>query len=233
MPEEAGEQIVIDPAFESGKSIAEAWDEVRSDPDIQFEPIEIESQIAEPTPDWLKAVAEFFEAVFGPIIQFLAGNWAMIWPVLAAAGIAFILYMVWRIFGEAMLSKKSTAQAEEEEQQWVPQAEEAVALLKDADALAAEGRYDEATHLLLRRSVAQINGARPDLIEPSSTAREIAEFSALPDNARTAFSVIADRVERSLFALRRLDQGDWTAARAAYADFAKIGTNITPQALAA
>jgi len=32
--------------------------------------------------------------------------------------------------------------------------------------------------------------------------------------------VIAERVERSLFALRRLGADDWQAARAAYADFA-------------
>jgi hypothetical protein len=38
--------------------------------------------------------------------------------------------------------------------------------------------------------------------------------------AREAFAIIAARVERSLFALRELDLGDWQASRAAYADFA-------------
>ena len=86
--------------------------------------------------------------------------------------------------------------------------------------MASQGRYDEATRLLLQRSVGQIAQARPDLVEPSSTAREIAAQPSLPANARSAFAVIADRVERSLFALRHLSEDDWQAARAAYADFA-------------
>ena len=97
---------------------------------------------------------------------------------------------------------------------------EALALHDDADRLAAEGRYDEATHLLLKRSVGQIAAARPGLLEPSSTAREIAELPALSEAARGAFALIAGRVERSLFALRSLTADDWRAARAAYADFA-------------
>ena len=62
--------------------------------------------------------------------------------------------------------------------------------------------------------------ARPDLLEPSSTAREIAALQALPNAARGAFASIAELVERSLFALRRLSADDWQAARAAYAEFA-------------
>jgi hypothetical protein len=74
--------------------------------------------------------------------------------------------------------------------------------------------------LLLKRSVGQIADARPDWLGPSSTAREIAALPALPERARGAFTTIAERVERSLFALRRLSADDWQAARAAYADFA-------------
>lgn len=240
--DDTAEQVVVDPAFEDVpevtndlpiKDLAEAWGDVRADTNIQFAPVEIEAEVIEPPPDWLLALEEFLGDVFGPVINFMAGNWAILWPILAALAIALILYLLWRIFGAGSRSKNSDAQDEEVEEEWIPQTQEAVALLKDADRLAAEGRYDEATHLLLRRSVSQINGSRPDLIEPSSTAREIAALSALPANARTAFTVIADRVERSLFALRNLDQDDWTAARAAYADFAKIGSQIAPQERAA
>jgi len=103
---------------------------------------------------------------------------------------------------------------------WQPDTGAALALLEDADRLAAEGRFDEATHLLLQRSVGQIVAARPEWLHPSTTARELAVLPALPDAARRAFAVIAERVERSLFALRRLSADDWQAARAAYADFA-------------
>ena len=60
----------------------------------------------------------------------------------------------------------------------------------------------------------------PGWLEPSSTAREIAALPALSQAARGAFATIAERVERSLFALRSLSADDWHAARAAYAEFA-------------
>lgn len=81
-------------------------------------------------------------------------------------------------------------------------------------------RYDKATHLLLTRSVGQIAQARPDCVEPSTTTRELAALPPLSPAARTAFAIIAGRVERSLFALRALTADDWHAARAAYAQFA-------------
>ena len=97
---------------------------------------------------------------------------------------------------------------------------EAEALLSDADALAAQGRYGEAVRLLLARSIGQIANRRPDLVHPSSTARELSRLDALPDAGRRAFAAIARSVERALFALEDLTERDWNEARAAYADFA-------------
>jgi hypothetical protein len=108
----------------------------------------------------------------------------------------------------------------EEEPEWIPDRDAAVALLEDADRLAADGRFGEAAHLLLQRSVHHIAEARPDWLQPASTAREIAVLPMLPERARQAFGAISTRVERSLFALRELDAADWQAARAAYAEFA-------------
>ena len=96
----------------------------------------------------------------------------------------------------------------------------ALALLEDADALAAQGRFDEAVHLLLQRSVHHIASARPDWLSPSSTAREISLLPGLPAAARQAFLLITREVERSLYALRALAADDWHRARAAYAAFA-------------
>ena len=140
----------------------------------------------------------------------------MTWLVVAI-GVAILAFLVWRLLAPLRLRRRDEQQAAPE---WTPDAGEALALLDDADRLAAEGRYDEATHLLLKRSVGQIAAARPDWLEPSSTAREIAELPALPQAARGAFATIAERVERSLFALRSLSADDWGAARAAYAEFA-------------
>jgi hypothetical protein len=104
--------------------------------------------------------------------------------------------------------------------EWTPDTDTALALLEDADALAATGKYDEAARLLLHRSVGEIAASRPDWLAPSSTSREIGANPKLPWRARQAFTVIAREVERSLFALTGLVREDWERARAAYAEFA-------------
>ncbi len=118
----------------------------------------------------------------------------------------------WRSWSGAACRAARSARAAsqtEAEPEWAPDAGEALALLEDADWLAAEGRYDEATHLLLKRSVGQIAAARPDLLEPRAPPARSLVLPALSEAARGAFALIAGRVERSLFALRGLSVDDW------------------------
>jgi hypothetical protein len=198
------------------------WQALRADADIQFAPIKPPEDA--PPPDWLKALSEFLGQLFSPIDDALNAlgraigvSGQVMTGLVIAIGVALLAYLAWRLIAPYRLRRRKPEQAAPE---WSPDADEAMALLEDADRLAAEGRYDEATHLLLKRSVGQIAAARPDWLEPSSTAREISELPALPERARGAFFTIAERVERSLFALRSLSADDWHAARAAYAEFA-------------
>jgi hypothetical protein len=203
-------------------TFANDWRALRADDDIQFAPIDMPKPPE--TPGWLKALSDFLEWLFSPLGDFFAGVGRLLgvsgpvvmWLLLALA-VVLVAALVWRHVVPLVRRDRDEAETTPD---WMPDAGDALALLEDADRLAAEGRYDEATHLLLKRSVGQIAAARPDLLEPSSTAREIAELPALSDAARGAFALIAGRVERSLFALRRLSADDWDAARAAYADFA-------------
>ena len=194
---------------------ARAYEEMRANPDVQFQ--QIEPPETPRPPDWLARFFNWLGEALAPAGNFLVDNWPVIQWVLLIGGAALLLYLLARLFGPDLMKRK-TIKPEAEE--WVPDTEAALALLEDAERLAAEGRFDEATHLLLRRSVGQIAEARPELVEPSSTAREIASATALPEKARTAFAVIAGRVERSLFALTSLSREDWQAARDAYAEFA-------------
>lgn len=192
---------------------------MRSDGDIQFQPVpQSETPSPQPPPDWLVDLLKWLGDVFQPVAQFIGGNWPWLRWVLLAMVIALVLVALVRLIDPAAMRFKRRPQAEVEELR-VDQGQ-ALQLLEEADRLAADGRFDEATHLLLQRSVGQIAELRPDLIDPSSTAREIAALPALPDLARHAFATIAGRVEASLFALTRLTGEDWQAARAAYAEFA-------------
>jgi len=195
--------------------VARDWDAVRRSAEIQFTPLPPMKQ-PEP-PAWLEGFQRFLEAVFGPLAKGLIRSWPVIEKLLVLAAVLLALYLLWRLLGPWLLRLRDR---NADSEAWTPSREDALALLDDADRLAEEGRYGEAAHLLLQRSVGQIRAARPDALIPASTAREIASLPQLPQSARSAFAVIAERVERSLFALRDLDASDWTTARAAYADFA-------------
>lgn len=149
--------------------------------------------------------------------------WTMIGLVLLAALI--MLYRGLR-HGDWRLPRwrKAAPQALAlEEEQWAPEAEPARAWLREADALAAQGRYAEAVHRLLFRAIEDIARRRPRLIRPALTSRELATAQAVPAGARELFTRIARLVERSLFGGRQVDSSDWTSARAAYADLVLPG----------
>ena len=205
------------------------WQAVRGDDSIQYAPL---PEPEEPeTPEWLERFLEWLGDVLSPVGEALAtamGAIGLSWPVLqwvllalAVLGLGVLVFRFVQPFRHR--APEPTPQPE-----WAPDRHAALDLIAEADRLAAEGRFDAATHLLLQRSVGQIAELRPDLLRPSSTAREIAALPMLSDAAREAFAAIATRVERSLFALRRLDQADWQAARAAYSRFA-----LGPEARAA
>lgn len=189
---------------------------MRDAADIQYAPLPPFKPA--PPPDWLKGFEEFLRGLLEPVGRAIGLSWPVIQNILIALAALLVLYVAWRLL--APLVSRWRHRQPEAEPEWAPDRDAARALLEDADRLAGEGRYEEAVHLLLRRSVGHIAEARPDWLLPATTAREIATIPALPPRARDAFGQIAVRVERSLFALRRLEAADWQAARAAYADFA-------------
>ena len=197
------------------EAAADAWRSVRDDPDIQFAPIDPPE--TRETPEWLRAIGEFLVDIFGPVARGIAGAWPVLQWVLVAVGVILLVLLIARLVGVPVLPKRKAAPTPENEPTIDPA--QAQALLDEADALAAKGLYGEAVRLLLARSIGQIAARRPDLVQPSSTARELARLDALPEAARTAFAAIARAVERALFALEDLAEPDWRAARTAYADF--------------
>jgi hypothetical protein len=204
---------------------------LRADPDIQFR-----LERAEPPkpPEWLVELLKWLGQKLRPVGRFFRwidsflpdAPWARIilWTVIALAAAALLL-IVWRGLREGRWEwpfrrrRPVSAATAADEEGWMPEEAPARSWLEEADALAAQGRYAEAIHHLLLRSVEDIARRRPRLVRPALTSRELAAAGAIPAAARDLFAGIAGMVERSLFGGRAVDAGDWDAARGAYADF--------------
>lgn len=196
------------PVPAEAEAFAEAHRGLLADRSIQFD---LESYEPPPTPDWLKWLADFLSTDH-PVLR------SLLW-VLAGAALLFILYLIARrLAGDRWPWRRKSEAAEEDS--WRPEAAPARALLGEADALAARGAYSEAAHLLLFRSIEDIDSRRPDLVRPALTSRDIAALAAIPVRPRAAFARIAEAVERALFARRLLGADDWRDCRSAYEEFA-------------
>ena len=171
-------------------------------------------------PAWLKGLIEalrpLFQALSSPIAKY------MLWAALAILAASLLFFVVRYLAGESWPWRKKP-ELQNPAETWRPPEEEARALLQDADALAAEGRYDEAAHLILFRSIDDIDARRPHLVQPALTSRDIAAAPDLPSSPRDAFQAIVMMVEKSLFGGRRLVEADWHQCRAAYERFAFAG----------
>lgn len=219
-------------AAEAAARLGAAHRALRADPDVQFQ---LQRAEVDKPPEWLLAffrwlgkglrpVGRFFRWIDGFLPQ---APWAkiLLWSVIVIAAAA-LLTALWRRLREGAWRLPfrrrralEAGPAGEEEEAWLPGAAPARAWLEEADALAAEGRYAEAAHHLLLRSVDDIAKRRPRLVRPALTSRELAAAGSLPAGARELFARIAALVERSLFGGRPVDADDWTSARGAYADF--------------
>ncbi|RST32160.1 DUF4129 domain-containing protein [Sphingomonas ginkgonis] len=185
-------------------------------------------------PAWVETLGRWVEAALRPIGRFFgwlfshlpdAAYARIILVTLLVAGAALILYLVvqrarsgewrWPWHRQPPLPAGEAADLD-----WQPDAAPVRAWLDEADALAAQGRFAEAIHCLLLRSVDDIARRRPQLARPALTGRELAASVLLPERARVLFSGIASTVERSLFGGRAVDGGEWSEARAAYSAFA-------------
>jgi hypothetical protein len=178
-----------------------------------------------PPPAWLIKLLEPLGKALGSGIKALGPVAPYIFWIGVALGAAFILFLIGqRLFamkrGLVMGKLKLAAGVEP----WRPAPEQARALLEEADRLAAEGKFVEAAHLILLRSIQDIQARRPRAVAISLTSRDIARLEALPPPARVLFSGIAEAVEISLFGGRPLDRDGYARCRDAYSSFAEAGS---------
>lgn len=165
----------------------------------------------------------------GPIVRAIAAFFRAIGPVLGYLLLIIIVFAVlaglYMVFGDAVAlrgrqKEKSSRPDVSSVPNLRPEQARAHALLEDADALAARGRFAEAVHLLLFRSIDEIQEKRAGAIGRSLTSREIGALGILPDPVREALLPIIRIVERSFFGGRDVDETGWKEARASYETFA-------------
>jgi hypothetical protein len=213
--------------------LADAHRALLADPDIQFR---LTAAPPPPeTPAWMRTLGEWITWALRPMIRAFhwLGSWLPDWPyarillwsviALAAAIVGWMVverirHGVWRL--PRWRRRVRVAVETVADDQPLFEAAPARAWLREADALAALGRFAEAAHLLLLRSVEDLARRRPGAVRPALTARELAAAPIFPPAVRAPFAGIAALVERSLFGGRPVDAGEWTAARASYAELA-------------
>ncbi|WP_404368147.1 DUF4129 domain-containing protein [Sphingomonas sp. MMS24-J45] len=209
---------------------------LKADPTVQFTLQRAPPR--PPTPEWLLQLGRWLRQALRPVGRFFRwiDGFMPDWPFariflwgLIAIVVALILWGVYQRVrhGEWRLPtrlRRAAVAVPAEEEAWTPEDAPAREWLREADAMAAAGRYAEAVHHLLFRSIDDIARRRPRLVRPALTSRELSASEALPPSARDLFAGIARLVERSLFGGRPVDAQDWAGARAAYSDFALPGT---------
>jgi hypothetical protein len=213
-----------------------AHDALRAGGDVQFDMLPADPPPKPPA--WLKALGEWLEQMLAPVGRFFRwlGSFTpdapyariFLWTMIAALAL-LLLWMVqdrirhgvWRL---PQWRRARIAQAAAREDDWTPDTAPAQSWLAQADALAGEGRYGEAVHHLLLRSVEDLSRRRPQIVRPALTSRDLSRAAGIPPAPRRLFAEIASAVERSLFGGRAIDAQEWANCRAAYTDFARART---------
>jgi hypothetical protein len=172
---------------------------------VAFKPPEI--------PAWLKWLGRLL-ADIAPAMQWV------FWLGLAVAVLAVLVFVAREIIAVRWPGFLKSRPAVLAAPEWRPEPARARALLEDADRLAAQGLFAEAAHLLLHRSIDDLQGRRPTAVRPALTARDIARLDTLPAAARAPFQLIAEVVERSFFGGRPVDAAGFADCRKAYESFA-------------
>ena len=160
-------------------------------------------------PHWLLVLGHWL-AQAAPVLKYV------FW-IGVIAGAAYILWMAVRDLIPMSYGRQKASSAPAD---WRPDAAEARALLEAAAALARAGRFAEAIHILLFRSIEDIAAKKPGALSRALTSREIVAATPMPDAARAAFARSAVAVERTFCGGRSAAEADFRAARGDYEAFA-------------
>jgi len=203
-----------------------AFREIKRNDSLQFDFTNAPPPPPKPeTPKWLQAIADFFGDIFGAFGGFFDGLsfvfisifYGIFWLGVGAL-VMVVLYLLATTIMAADLGSKNQKAEASPPPLYQPKKAQGRILLNEIDALAAQGKYAEAIHTLLFRSIQDIDANRPNVIRRSLTSREIGDLTILTPKARQVFSNIASIVERSFFGGQDIGEANFYTARAAYTE---------------
>lgn len=202
-------------AAQSSGAFDDAFRAMKRDEKLQFE---LPPAPEPPKLDWL----ENFLNALGAFIKFILPVLKIVFFLGIGVIIALILYAIAKVIYETRFKREAKEVIEVAPPPlYTPDQDQARILLEDVDAMAAEGRFEEAVHELLFRSIQDIDIRRPNTIRRSLTSREIAALKILTPETREAFAKIGGVVETSYFGGKPIGREEFDFCRAAYAQFAQ------------
>ena len=149
-------------------------------------------------PDPLRAEQLLFG--LGPLAEVLR---VLVWAGAVVGAVLAAMYVAQRLFPGAL----GDPPFEEPGAELSPALSDAP--LRDAQALAREGRFAEAIHVLLLRTFEQLLRRRGIALAPGWTSREVLERASYPGQAREALAGLVGAVETCTFAGRPASEEDY------------------------
>jgi len=201
------------PILHNEQNIETSYRKIKRDDAYQFE-------LAEPIP---RRPPSAFEKALGRMVDAIFSFLAPLLEIAFWLGVGGLILGAVYLIGRAIYETRFTKAPKEKETEpevplYQPAEAQARILLEEVDKLAAEGRYGEAVHTLLFRSIQDIDRNRPNVVRRSLTSREIGKLSVLTREARTAFSTIAGVSELAHFGGVAVNKSGFETARSAYAE---------------
>ena len=143
----------------------------------------------------------------------------VLWPVVAAIGIAVLMLVLWRVI-EARRGRERPARVRTPEGGGAPARRSLrIGPLTEVEDLARQGRFGEAIHLLLLHLFAALQRRPATAPAPAHTGREVLARTRLASQAHEALGVLVLAAEKIHFGGRPASREDYEACLAHYRRF--------------
>lgn len=154
--------------------------------------------------------------VGAPGVPFIPAG--VLWPVLAAIGIAVLALVLWRVI-DARRGRERPVRARLSSGDAPPRRSLGIGPLTGVEDLARQGRFGEAIHLLLLHLFAALQRRPATAPAPAHTGREVLARTRLASQARDALGVLVLAAEKIHFGGREASREDYEACLAHYRRF--------------